>query len=509
MNRTASLGGANDPLNGAAQIIENRVYYKAFASNPKSFGSYTSIPSLSSSPSSKGRQHESQPQSNSNSQHRIHYFSIDSELVYWNFFLDFGPLNLGQLYRFCEKLNSKLNDARFANRIICFYSDASFAKRANAMYLISAWQVLFLDRSPEEACAAFLPAMRGEEHDHDVDTMDDSDGLHGYAHAHAHDGTIHLVDDETRQNSSSRTNGLSPRSVTSSSTAVMDGSGCTFAPIPPFHDASQCQNTYDLTILDCIQGLAKARHYNFFNFEDFDIQEYEHFEQVENGDLNWIVRNKFLAFAGPQYRRQVTREGCYTLTPSDYIPYFQRKNVGLVVRLNKKQYDENQFRAAGIDHYEKYYLDGSCPTYAILDKVLGAFEAVPHGRAIAVHCKAGLGRTGTCIGAYIMKHYKFTAKEVIGWMRICRPGMVIGPQQHFLQDLEQKMWYEGDIMRMNMNNMRPSHQSDKMNILPGIKSLSVDELYEPDSDAVKGRKGQADGLLERRAKHGQRDVRQH
>mmetsp|Transcript_12420 Transcript_12420/g.15728 ORF Transcript_12420/g.15728 Transcript_12420/m.15728 type:complete len:109 (+) Transcript_12420:511-837(+) len=108
-----------------------------------------------------------------------------------------------------------------------------------------------------------------------------------------------------------------------------------------------------------------------------------------------------------------------------------------------------------------------------------------------------------------MKHYKFTAKEVIGWMRICRPGMVIGPQQHFLQDLEQKMWYEGDIMRMNMNNMRPSHQSDKMNILPGIKSLSVDELYEPDSDAVKGRKGQADGLLERRAKHGQRDVRQH
>ena len=37
-----------------------------------------------------------------------HFFSIDNELVYWNFYLDFGPLNLGQLYRFCMKLNDKL-----------------------------------------------------------------------------------------------------------------------------------------------------------------------------------------------------------------------------------------------------------------------------------------------------------------------------------------------------------------------------------------------------------------
>ena len=35
--------------------------------------------------------------------------------------------------------------------------------------------------------------------------------------------------------------------------------------------------------------------------------------------------------------------------------------------------------------------------------------------AIAVHCKAGLGRTGCLIGCYMMKHYKFTAEEV-GWI---------------------------------------------------------------------------------------------
>ena len=37
-----------------------------------------------------------------------HYFSIDDELVYENFYADFGPLNLSLLYRYCVKLNKKL-----------------------------------------------------------------------------------------------------------------------------------------------------------------------------------------------------------------------------------------------------------------------------------------------------------------------------------------------------------------------------------------------------------------
>ena len=87
---------------------------------------------------------------------------------------------------------------------------------------------------------------------------------------------------------------------------------------------------------------------------------------------------------------------------------------------------------------------------SILQSVVADMESVGEGEAMAVHCKAGLGRTGTCIGAYLMKHYKLTAREVIGWMRICRPGMVIGPQQHFLQEIESIMWQEGDVFRSNL-----------------------------------------------------------
>jgi cell division cycle 14 len=92
----------------------------------------------------------------------------------------------------------------------------------------------------------------------------------------------------------------------------------------------------------------------------------------------------------------------------------------LQVRLNQKYYDENKFIKAGIDHLDLYYMDGTTPPEHILRRFLAKCEATEG--AVAVHCKAGLGRTGTCIGCYMIKHYRFTAAECIGWMRICRPG---------------------------------------------------------------------------------------
>lgn len=231
--------------------------------------------------------------------------------------------------------------------------------------------------------------------------------------------------------------------------------------------------------------------------------------KIKNGDLNWIVKDRILAFAGPSYERHVSPEGYCTLSPNDYIPYFLQKRVTLVVRLNKKAYHEEDFVEAGINHVEAFFLDGSCPPMKILHGVVEAFEGVPADEAFAVHCKAGLGRTGTCIGAYLMKHFRMTARECIGWMRLCRPGMVIGPQQHFLEKIQPLMWQQGEAAGLierplgssnaNNNNNSSSSKNKKSDKTGGAdhednNGKQSKQLVE-DADAVKGRSGQAEGLL--------------
>jgi cell division cycle 14 len=76
-------------------------------------------------------------------------------------------------------------------------------------------------------------------------------------------------------------------------------------------------------------------------------------------------------------------------------------------------HEELNFLGTGISHLGQLYLDGLRPPMRILLKVpvRAAFNAVPPGKAFAVHCNAGLGRKGTCIGAYLMKHYRTTAPK--------------------------------------------------------------------------------------------------
>jgi cell division cycle 14 len=144
-----------------------------------------------------------------------------------------------------------------------------------------------------------------------------------------------------------------------------------------------------------------------------------------------------MAFMGPV--DHTPGERAYGHSAASYVKIFNHLKVDKVVRLNDPKYDKNAFTKNKIDHEDLIFMDGSVPPEDIVEKFVRGCEqhfAKPDSGAIAVHCKAGLGRTGTLIGIYCMKHYQIPAETFIGWIRIARPGSVLGPQQLYLCQVE-------------------------------------------------------------------------
>lgn len=231
-------------------------------------------------------------------------------------------------------------------------------------------------------------------------------------------------------------------------------------PLLPFRDAAFGACTYHLSVLNSLRGLARAISVGHFDLTTFDVAQYNHLTKLEAGDINWIIPGKLLAFSGPlSQRRPIDATGATTLLAEDYVAVFKRLGVKCVVRFNDKCYDRRRFLEAGIKHVDLFYEDGGNPGQKVLQRFLAVCEET--NGAIAVHCKAGLGRTGTNIALYMMKHQGYTAAESIAWIRICRPGSIVGPQQIFLEAHQSQMWREGAAMTASkaVTLLEPSNTS--------------------------------------------------
>mmetsp|Transcript_14684 Transcript_14684/g.22157 ORF Transcript_14684/g.22157 Transcript_14684/m.22157 type:complete len:409 (+) Transcript_14684:600-1826(+) len=246
-----------------------------------------------------------------------------------------------------------------------------------------------------------------------------------------------------------------------------------------FRDAAFCINTYPVTVLDCTRAFYRAHCLKHFVYSTFDVHKHDHLAKLENGDVSWIIPGKFVAFSGPTSAPRELSPGVFALSPEGYVPLFKSLGVTCIVRFNKKCYDRNIFVRAGIRHVDLYYEDGGNPSDSILQAFLTTCEK--EKGAIAVHCKAGLGRTGTNIAAYMMKHYGYSARESTAWCRVCRPGSVVGPQQQYLETIQERMWEEGRIYR----NEARGTKGDNGSALPSTGKTSQTHIRRKSSGSAR------------------------
>lgn len=130
---------------------------------------------------------------------------------------------------------------------------------------------------------------------------------------------------------------------------------------------------------------------------------------------SWIVPNRLLASA-------------YPIEP-DGLASLASQGIAVVVNLHERAHAPTQLATHGLTEVHVPVPDLTPPTPEQLATGVAAISAaLADGQGVAVHCAAGLGRTGTMLACYLVST-GLDAPTAIARVRSARPGSVETPAQ--------------------------------------------------------------------------------
>jgi polymorphic toxin system DSP-PTPase phosphatase-like protein len=153
-------------------------------------------------------------------------------------------------------------------------------------------------------------------------------------------------------------------------------------------------------------------------------------------DLWWLLPGKLagmpMRFLHPERR---ARGGGTIDAFADDLRPLKEAGVGAVVSLLDLRGDAQIYREAGFGYFPLPIPDGGAPSFGEADEVVRFIDGqISRGHAVAVHCAAGLGRTGTILASYLIAK-GMPASVAVAKVRAVEPAAIeTNRQLQFLHD---------------------------------------------------------------------------